>query len=1072
MLIVHQSNRQERLADALTEVLETRLPSPLTPDIVAVQSGGAARWLALRLARRFGIAANLHFPFPATLLWRLFRALLPGVPERSPFAAEVLTWRIMRHLAEVLDWPGFESLADYIRGGDDLPRYQLAERIALLFDEYLVYRPDWILAWEQGKADHWQARLWRRMTDGREIRHRVRLATEFIETLRRGGPGVAGLPPRISLFGLTSLPPGHLQLFAAIAEVVDVHLFLLNPCREYWGTIRDDREIARRAVREEPAHLYLESGNSLLASLGKQGRDLLDALQDLESLDDARFEDPGDGSLLCAIQSDLLNLRNRGEGDHRPTEVRGDDRSIQVHSCHSAVREVEVLHDQLLAILEAEPALTPADVVVMTPDIDAYAPTIEAVFGTADPARRIPYHVAGRAARAASPLIRAFFDLLEIAESRLDANSVLAILEVEAVRRRFGLSESDLDLIRDWLRATGVRWGVDAEDRAARGLPRVSDHTWRAGLDRLLLGYALPGGGTRLFAGVLPYDEIEGDAAATAGRLVTFADALFRTAADLQAPRSAAAWPDRLRALAGDFLDPEEAEEGARGSVLAAITAMEAHARQAEFAGDLSLRVVRLCLQGLVEADGGRAPLAAGSVTFSGMVPVRGIPFAVVCLIGMNDGAFPRVQPSPSFDLMREAPRAGDRSRRQDDRSLFLEALLAARRVLYLSYVGQHIRENSPLPPSVLVSELVDYIERGFVGPDPSQSIRERLVTKHPLQAFSPRYFRGDDPVCVSYAADLCEASRVAAGARTGRPPFLETRLPEPTAEWREVQIEEFVGFFSHPTRYLVRERLGIRLEEDEGLLDVREPFALDPLSGYQLRQGMLDGRLRGTSLDEVCAAARAGGLLPHGAVGDAILQREAARVEAFARRVVVRRPAMGREAVSVDLDLGPIRLRGRLADLGPQGRFSYRFAAPRVKDRIALWINHLLMNRLAPPDVAPESLWLGDDGEIRLASVAGAEGHLRRLAEIYWAGVSRTLPLFPESSYAYAQKRHQNDEHEAALAEARRVWDENEFTGRGEETDPYHRLAFRDVDPLGEEFAALTEDVFLPLLAHQEESS
>jgi exodeoxyribonuclease V gamma subunit len=370
------------------------------------------------------------------------------------------------------------------------------------------------------------------------------------------------------------------------------------------------------------------------------------------------------------------------------------------------------------------------------------------------------------------------------------------------------------------------------------------------------------------------------------------------------------------------------------------------------------------------------------------------------------------------------------------------------------------------------VNELVDYIERGFVAPDPSQSLRERLVTKHPLQAFSPRYFRGDDPVCVSYAADLCEASRVAAGARTGRPPFLGTTLPEPPAEWREVEIEQFVRFFSHPARYLVRERLGIRLEEDEGLLDVREPFALDPLPGYQLRQLMLDSRLRGTPLDEIHAAARAGGLLPHGAVGDVLLQRETARVEAFARRVEARRPGARGEAISVDLDLGPIRLRGRLADLGRQGRFIYRFAAPKVKDRLALWINHLLLNRLAPPDVASESLWLGDDSELRLASVADAEGQLRRLAEIYWAGVCRTLPLFPESSYAYAKKRHQNDEPEVALVEARRLWDENEFTGRGEETDPYHRLAFREVDPLGEEFAALAEDVFLPLLAHQEESS
>ena len=1069
-MILHQSNRLERLADSLAEVLETPLASPLHPESVAVQSIGTARWLSLRLARRFGVAANIQFPFPAALLWRLFRAALPGVPERSPFAAEVMTWRILNHLAETAGRPGFESLVDYLQSGDDLRRYQLAERIALLFDEYLVYRPDWILAWEQGKAQHWQARLWREMTEGQAVRHRVRLAREFSATMQAGAAGRRALPSRISLFGLTSLPPAHLDLFAMIAEVLEVHLFLLNPCQEYWGAIRDSHEIARSAGTRDPAALRLETGNSLLASLGKQGRDLFDLIQDLEKTEDAVFEDSGDGCLLHAIQSDILNLQNRGEGEHERTTIAAGDRSVQVHSCHSPVREMEVLHDQLLALFESEAGLTPADVMVMTPDIDAYAPAIEAVFGTAIPARHIPYQVAGRAARAASSPIRAFFALLEIPESRFEVNGVLALLEVEAVRRRFGIADTDLERIRDWLRATGVRWGRDAEDRAARGLPQLPDHTWRAGLDRLLLGYALPGGGTRLFAGVLPHDGIEGEAAAVLGRLAAFAEALFRVAADLVTPRPVSAWADGLRLLVADFLDPVDEEERDRGCLLAAITAMEEHASQAGFSGEVSLRVARSCLLGLVDLDRGRTPLASGAVTFCGMVPGRGIPCDVVCLVGMDDGAFPRLQRTPSFDLMREESRPGDRSRRQDDRALFLEALLAARRVFYLSYVGQHIRENSALPSSVLVSELLDYIQRGFTDPDPSRSVRERLVTRHPLQPFSSRYFRADTSL-FSYAADLCEASRAAARARGTQAPFLRRPLPEPSAEWRQVTLEQFIRFFTHPVRYLVRERLGIRLEEAEGLLETREPFTLDPLSGYQLRQALLEGRLRDRPVDEVHAAAHAAGFLPHGTVGDVLLQRESGRVEDFAGRVEARRPTEPPAAVLVDLDLGPIRLRGPLAELGRHGRFVYRFAKTRVKDRIALWIQHLALNRLVPPDVTPQSLWLGADGEIRLRPVAHPEEELRKLADAYWAGLSRVLPLFPESSYAYAGTYQRNRDRRAALADAHKAWDENEYTGRGEACEAYHRLVLHGRDPLDDEFSLLAETVFLPLLLHQEES-
>ena len=1070
MLITYHSNRLEQLADALAEILRTPLPSPLAPEVVAVQSIGTASWLALRLARQFGVAANLQFPFPAALLWQLFRTVLPGVPERSPFAAEVLTWRAFGYLTEVATQPGFEPLADYLGDGDDLRQYALAEQIALLFDEYLVYRPDWILAWEEGKADHWQARLWRRMTGGQSVRHRVRVALEFVEALRNGKPGVAALPARISLFGLTTLPPAHLTLFAEVAKVRDVHLFLLNPCQEYWGVIRDEHEIVRSADLRDPALLQLETGNSLLASLGKQGRDLFDQLQDLEAAEETRFEEPSEELLLHAVQSDILHLRNRGEDPDGRRMIQPHDRSIQVHACHSPAREVEVLHDQLLALFESEPGLTPADVVVMTPDLDRYAPILEAVFGTADPVRRIPYHVAGRADQSASPLVRAFFDLLVLPEGRFDANGVLALLEVEPVRRRFGLAPSDLDSIRDWLRETGVRWGVDAADRAARGLPEVPDHTWRSGLDRLLLGYALPGGGTRLFAGVLPQEAAEGESAAVLGRLVAFAEALFRTTADLRTAQPVPAWADRLRRLVADFLDPAEPEEEERNRLLAAIAAMDAHARQAAFGGEVSLRVVRSCLQGLVKAEGGRARLAAGAVTVCDLVPARGIPFTVVCLLGMNDGEFPRVQRTVGFDLMREEPRSGDRSRRQDDRALFLDALLAGRRVFYVSYVGQHIRENSPLPPSALVSDLLDYLDRGFTGPDPSRLVREQLVTRHPLQPFSPRYFQGDDRL-FSYAADLCEASRAAAGARSGRAPFLRTPLPEPPAEWREVTVEQLVQFFTHPARYLLRERLGIRLEEDEGLLETREPFALGPLAGYELRQALLDGRLHDSSPEEVRGAARAGGLLPHGRVGEVLLDLEAARVERFVRRLAARRPPAPREPIPVDLDLGPIRVTGRLGDLGDRGRFVFRLATPKVKDRIALWLTHLLLNRLGPSTVAPESRWLGEEGEIHLTPVADAEKLLHQLAALYWDGLSRVLPFFPESSYAYAAKYHKDGNRDAALREAHKAWDENEFTGRGEETNPHHRLVCRGTDPLNEAFTALAEAVFLPLLAHQAEA-
>ena len=522
MLTVHHSNRLEALADELARVTRAPLASALATEIVIVQSRGVARWLSLALAERTGVCANVRFPFPTAYGWELYRALCGEVPQQSPFDPEVLTWRIFGVLPELERTPEFEPVARYV-AGDALRRYELAARLAQLYYEYLVYRPDWISTWEREPPPHWQGLLWRRLSAEAKVPHRAALHLRSLRALADGKAHPA-LPERVSVFGAPALPPALLELFAALARVADVHLFVPNPCREYWGDIVGEAQIARKEAAGSADVSYLEAGNPLLASLGKQGRDFIDLLTALEgdALGEAsHFVEPGRSSLLASIQSDVLDLARPG-GEAAPANVAADDVSVQVHSCHSAMREVEVLHDQLLALFSRTPGLQPSDVVVMTPDIATYAPYVEAVFGTAE--HRIPFNISDRGAEDESSLAATFMALLGLPGSRYDVNRVLGILDEPAIRRRFGLTESDLDTVRDWVRESGIRWGIDAEHRGRFGLPAVHEHTWRFGLDRLLLGYGLPAGGERLFAGVLPYDHVEGSLGAVLGRFATFAE--------------------------------------------------------------------------------------------------------------------------------------------------------------------------------------------------------------------------------------------------------------------------------------------------------------------------------------------------------------------------------------------------------------------------------------------------------------------------------------------------------------------------------------------------------------------
>lgn len=1065
MLIVHHSNRLERLAEILAEVLREPLDTPFDAEVIAVQSTGMARWLSMKLAERLGLSANIRFPFPARLVWDLFRTLLPDVPERSPYAREVMAWRLMGLLPEVLEGPGFEPLRAYLKDEDALRRYELAVRIADLFDQYLVYRPDWIARWEREEDDSWHAHLWRRLVSASGPDHRVRIQRDALAALDI--PQIpAGLPRRINLFGIPTLPPVELEVFARMASRLDVHLFLLNPCLHYWTEIRSDREIARRVKDQDPRRLYLETGNSLLASLGKQGRDFLRLLQECDAAEDEAFEDPGGDSLLHCLQSDILNLRNPGEDAASLRRVPAGDCSIQVHSCHNPMREIEVLYDQLLALFQADPGLEPGDVAVMTPDIEAYAPLVEAVFGTAESSRSIPFSIADRRRRAENAVANALLTLLEVVEGRFEAAQVLALLEAEVVRRRFGIAEAELAQIRDWVREVGVRWAADAEDRGARGLPANPEHTWRAGLDRLLLGYALPGDGRRLYNGILPYDDVEGAAGQVLGKLCSFAEALCALREEISRPRPVDTWADTLASVLRRFLDESEEEGDEFAAVRRAISALAEDAAQTGFTDPIPLAVARAALQAGLEAGQG-GPFLTGRVTFCAMVPMRSVPFKVVCLIGMNDGSYPRSRRAAGFDLMSRDVRPGDRSRRDDDRYLFLEAIVSARDVLYLSYVGQSVRDNSPLPPSVLVSDLLDYLERGFTSESDGGRLRDRLVVRHPLHAFSPRYF-GRDETLFSFSEELCEASRQRRRPSGAEGPFVAAPLQEPAPEWRTVDLGQLIRFFQHPVRYLVRERLRVHLEEQEEVVESREPFVLDALSAYGLRRDLLDLALAGCPPAEALPIVRAGGRLPQGRVGEVLFAAEAERVAAFARELARHLPADRLQPIPADLDLGPVRLTGWLAGVSPQGLLDYRPTSPKPKDWIALWLRHLVLHALRPAGVTLASVWLGDGEAIQLGPVENAGTHLARLAGAYWDGLHRPLPLLPEASFAFAERLHRTGDAAQALKRARTVWRGNDYQP-GECQDAYHRLVFREEEPLNADFERLARDLLLPMLEHRQ---
>ena len=1078
------SNRLEILAEELAEVLRTPLASVLDEEIIVVQSQGMKRWVSMQLAQRHGICANYRFPFPNAFVYDVFREVISGLPECSPFDPRIMTWRIMKILPSCITRPGFESLRIYL--GDtqaNLKRFQLSERIADTFDQYLLFRPEMIFRWESGKEDHWQAVLWRELVQGNEAKHRAALGKAVLEAIEESSTEVQGLPERVSVFGISALPRFHMEVLAGLSRIREVDLFLMNPCREYWGDILSEREMKRTAARQGTQdltveELHLEKGNSLLASMGTLGRDFFDLVNEFGCEEFPSFKDPGEDNLLSCLQSEILNLREGQQGLDGKKTVGVHDTSIQIHSCHSPMRELEILHDQLLDMFERDPGLLPKDILVMTTDIEAYAPYIQAVFDTpADDPRRIPFSISDRSFRKESEIIDTFLAILDLQASRFAASGVFSILESPAVQRKFGLLEADLDLIRRWVRETRIRWGIDRQSRGQLGLPALAENTWEAGLDRLMLGYAMPGGDENMFGGILPYDHIEGSEASVLGRVLEFTELLFTRVTALGQPRTLDGWSRTLTDLLEGFFVPDEDRE----------TEMQMIRRTLNDLGDMSawggwvfdeeidVKVIRWHLRHYLEREGFGFGFITGGVTFCAMLPMRSIPFKIICLVGMNGDAYPRQARPLGFDLMAKHPQPGDRSRRNDDRYLFLEAMLSAREGLYISYVGQSIQDNSLIPASVLVSELMDYVEQGFTVP--GEKVLDHIFTKHRLQAFSPEYFKENHKL-FSYSEENRLAAQRILEAREVPVPFISRGLSDPGEEWKTVDLGDLCTFFGNPAGFVLKGRLGIHLEEGASILEEREAFDIKGLERYLLEETLVKRKLAGDNLKDFLPLTRASGKLPHGTLGECIYEDLRQGVERFVGKTgpYIRETPL--EPLEVDLRISGFRLTGRIDAIYPERLLHYRYARVKSKDRLRIWIHHLALNSLLADKYPRTSMLAGmvpRGGESEwiaweYSPVEHSKAILGRLLEEYWTGLVRPLHFFPESSWIYAHMTlEKNKPRENALRSACKTWRGSEYS-RGECEDPYHQLCFRNTDPLDSEFRRIAEEIFRPLIGHQRE--
>jgi exodeoxyribonuclease V gamma subunit len=1056
MLHIHRAERADGLVAALRALLADPLGDPFAPEVVAVPTRGMERWLAQRLSaglgaspgREDGVCANVEFPTPRRLVSDAVAAASGVDPDSDPWLPERAVWPLL----EVLDAARGES---WLRGlATPANRFASARHLAELFDSYALHRPALVRAWAAGgdggvpEDVAWQAELWRRLRE----RIGVPGPAERIEAAcarLRAEPGLLDLPPRLALFNLTRLPAGRLAVLRALAVTRDVHVFALHPSPALWEKVARTGPVVRR--RDDPTARL--PAHPLLASWGHDARELQLVLG--AAAEEHHPVEHPQGTLLARIQSDVrADALPPGDPlpgalDTRPARDPAD-RSVRVHSCHGRARQVEVLRDAILHELAADPTLEPRDVIVMCPDIETFAPLIHATFGAGEEAGgedggppELRVRLADRSLRQTNPVLGVVARLLELGDERLTASQVLDLADREPVRRRFGLGDDDLGRLEQWVRASGIRWGLDAEHRRPFKLDGQPAGTWRFGLDRVLLGVTMTEDERRLFANVLPLDDVESDAIELAGRFAELVDRLHGAIDALGGARPVSEWATAL-AAAADALTATSARDSWQRAELQRL--LDDVAGEAGDSGiELTLAEVRALLADRLRGRPTRANFRTGHLTFCTLVPMRSVPHRVVCLLGLDDGVFPRKSPRDGDDLMLADPHVGERDARTEDRQLFLDALMSATDRLVVTYTGNDERTNLPRPPAVPVGELLDVIDRTVQG-----GAREQVVVRHPLQPFDPRNFTpgelGGDGAW-SFDRVTLEGARALAGEREAPGPFLAAPLPP--LDTSVVELDDLEAFARRPVRAFLGRRLGIRLGERSTEVEDALPVELEGLEKYGVGEHLIEARLAGTPPRTAALAEIARGTLPPGLLGRPVIDEIVPVVE----DIVAAAPAGETGSVDVRVALRDAgTLTGTVPDVCGDVLRRVTYARVNARQRLVAWVRLLALSA-AHPERAFEAVTVGRaafgaDGRITIARIPPLDDdpevrqgialdHLAVLLDLYARAMREPPALACNASAAYATAARSGGD---PVAAARREW-ESSYDFDREDREPEHQL-------------------------------
>lgn len=987
---VFLSNRLEILLSHLKENLFSSEADPFSKRLVIIPSKAMEQWIKYSLAKdpQLQISAGLDFLFlnrATDVLLQLFYQT-----KETPFSYVELILaieEILRTKKDAQEDPLWKPLANYLLNKEKrvLP---LCSHLATLFQRYEIYGNQRLKEW-RAEPKEWQQELWKL------IFHNKKPLCEQLSTFD-GNSKIEDLS--VHIFSFSHLPAVYISFFEKLGRNLPVYFYTLSACSEFWSDIRSEKEtyhfLLRKNVKSE-VRTYLEDlcmeNHPLLANLGKVGREQACLIEESGLHTIESYFPLQESSQLETLQADLLFFRPPDKMEFPP-----EDDSLQIHISTTRYRELENLYHTLLSIVENK-EIEPKDIIVMAPDITLYVPFIETFFG-----EKLDYQIADMPFKKHHPLLKGIQLLISLEEHRWSASSLIELFQFQPFKIKQQWKDEDIDLIRAWIKEGGIRWGLNPEHRnrlLKKDLESSFESkggTFREGISFLLSNLVIKEAPSSLSFVTAPL----------LGDVYCLLCALYEDLRVLYdgTRLSLSEWLDSLKRICETYFLVEDEEQEKFLIILNQF---------AKAAGKFIKSVYTFpfffsLLETYSENDTlTKNPNQIQAVRFCSMLPMRSIPAKVICLIGMNEEAFPRKELLFSLDLLKNDSQADYYPSRLDfDRYLFLEAILSARTLFLMSYVGYSETDGKEKPPSLVISELLA-----------SYPIHHQI--KHPHHSFDPAYFQRTSSLTTYSEVDYLRAQAALKKipepsfipefyVRTSKEPFL---LPSGNMC---IAITDLNRLARYPLKHYFQKGLSLFLRQEEEHVD-EEPFTLSPLLVSQARKHFIKA-----PIDSFIEKASLQGQFPYGLLNkvahhhleeekefiDDLLVKYTLRKEDFYSITFV--PNLDKlyfeknkqhfhiPSPQFTLDKVKVQITGTLEGVTPQGLFVHEECS--FKGAIPSWPAFLLLQGIEalPQEFSPQLLFGKKEGIKKWLDKATLPSFITFL-DYYFHALKTPSPLFPE---------------------------------------------------------------------------